>query len=174
MNSNDNDMFRNNIVLKFDIILKDLSLSRKFEQSIYNYIIEKSMVNNIIRSWDNDTFKNLYILKISSFYNNLNKDSYLKNYTFYDRILSGEITPSNINKLHLYDINPNSWIELINKKLKSDKIKNELKPTAMTNLYRCSRCKSRECSFYEVQTRSADEPMTQFITCLKCNNRWRQ
>ena len=51
MNSNDNDMFRNNIVLKFDIILKDLSLSRKFEQSIYNYIIEKSMVNNIIRSW---------------------------------------------------------------------------------------------------------------------------
>jgi len=174
MNSNDNDMFRNNIVLKFDIILKDFSLSRKFEQSIYNYIIEKSMVNNIIRSWDNDTFKNLYILKISSFYNNLNKDSYLKNYTFHDRIVSGDITPSNINKLHLYDINPNSWIELINKKLKSDKIKNELKPTAMTNLYRCSRCKSRECSFYEVQTRSADEPMTQFITCLKCNNRWRQ
>ena len=39
---------------------------------------------------------------------------------------------------------------------------------------KCRKCGSRSTSYYEVQTRSADEPMTQFITCLDCNNRWKQ
>jgi transcription elongation factor S-II len=174
MNSNIDDPIRNKVIYKLNKYIDNISLSRKFEQSFYNYVIEKSIKNNITRSWDNNIFKNMYFLKIISFYNNLNPDSYVNNLDFLDRIISKEITPGNITKLHLYDINPNSWKELINKKIKSDKIKNELKPNAMTNLYQCGRCKSRECSYYEVQTRSADEPMTQFITCLNCNNRWRQ
>ena len=47
-----------------------------------------------------------------------------------------------------------------------------LKP--MTDQFKCSGRFSRSCSYYEVQTRSADEPMTQFITCLNCKNRWKQ
>jgi len=174
MNSNITDTYRHNILLKLDTILCNISLSRKFEQSIYNYVIDKSIKNNITRSWDNSIFKDLYIQKIVSFYININKKSYINNSSFYDRIISGEINPSNFTKLHLYDIHPDSWKELINKKIKTDKIKNSLKPEAMTTLYKCGRCKNSECSFYEVQTRSADEPMTQFITCLVCNNRWRQ
>ena len=174
MNSNINDEFRNKIVNKINTFINDISLSRKFEQSIYNYVINKAVKSNITRSWDNYIFKNIYIFKIIGLYNNLNKDSYVQNKSFINRIKNKEITPQNIMKLHLYDINPDSWKELINKKIKSDKIKNDLKPNAMTNLYKCGRCKSRECSYYEVQTRSADEPMTQFITCLNCNNRWRQ
>ena len=174
MNSNYNDEFRNNTVDKLNTYINDISLSRKFEQSIFNYVITKSIKCNITRTWDNNIFKNIYIFKIIGLYNNLNKDSYVNNKSFIDRIKNKEITPQNIMKLHLYDINPDNWKELINKKIKSDKIKNDLKPNAMTNLYKCGRCKSRECSYYEVQTRSADEPMTQFITCLNCNNRWRQ
>ena len=59
-------------------------------------------------------------------------------------------------------------------KSKRDKIKYELKPEAMTTLFKCRKCGSRSCSYYEFQTRSADEPMTQFITCLDCNNNWKQ
>ena len=44
----------------------------------------------------------------------------------------------------------------------------------MTDAFKCKRCGSRSCSYYEVQTRSADEPMTQFVNCLECNNRWKQ
>ena len=58
--------------------------------------------------------------------------------------------------------------------MKHDKLKYELKPEAMTDMFQCGRCGSRSCSYYEVQTRSADEPMTQFVNCLKCNNRWKQ
>ena len=92
----------------------------------------------------------------------------------YNRVVSGEIDPQKVGTLSVYDINPDNWKELLNIKSKRDKIKYELKPEAMTNLFKCRSCGSRETSYYEVQTRSADEPMTQFITCLKCDNNWKQ
>ena len=58
--------------------------------------------------------------------------------------------------------------------MKKDKLKYELKPEAMTDMFKCNRCGSRSCTYYELQTRSADEPMTQFITCLTCKNHWKQ
>ena len=61
-----------------------------------------------------------------------------------------------------------------NEVLASEMYKYDIKPESMTDRYKCRKCGSRKCSYYEVQTRSADEPMTQFITCLKCNTRWRQ
>ena len=41
-------------------------------------------------------------------------------------------------------------------------------------MYTCKCCKSSHTVFNAVQTRSADEPMTIFITCLACNNRWKE
>ena len=41
-------------------------------------------------------------------------------------------------------------------------------------MYTCKCCKSSPTVFNAVQTRSADEPMTVFITCLACNNRWKE
>ena len=38
----------------------------------------------------------------------------------------------------------------------------------------CGKCKSKKTSYYELQTRSGDEPMTVFAQCFKCKNHWRQ
>ena len=46
-------------------------------------------------------------------------------------------------------------------------------PMQETTMYRCGRCRGRRCSYFELQIRSGDEPMTQFVTCLQCNNKWR-
>ncbi|GFY95736.1 transcript elongation factor IIS [Actinidia rufa] len=46
-------------------------------------------------------------------------------------------------------------------------------PKATTNQFRCGRCGQRKCTYYQLQTRSADEPMTTFVTCVNCNNRWK-
>ena len=37
----------------------------------------------------------------------------------------------------------------------------------------CNKCKSNNCSYYQLQTRSADEPMTTFVTCTKCQRKWK-
>ena len=44
---------------------------------------------------------------------------------------------------------------------------------AETDQFKCSRCHKRKCKYYQMQTRSADEPMTTFVSCLNCGNRWR-
>lgn len=172
--SNRSDVQRNCMVKYLNTCVKDMNISRKIEKGVYNYTIGISKEKNIQRSWSNILFSKLYKSKILSVYSNLNKDSYIKNDKLLERIKSGEIEPDKVGFLSVYDTFPDNWKELLNIKSKRDKIKYELKPEAMTNLFKCGKCGSRETSYYEVQTRSADEPMTQFITCLSCSNRWKQ
>jgi transcription elongation factor S-II len=42
-----------------------------------------------------------------------------------------------------------------------------------TDIFKCGKCKQRKTTYYQMQTRSADEPMTTFVTCLVCENRWK-
>eukprot|EP00055_Hartaetosiga_balthica_P016488 m.104631 g.104631 ORF g.104631 m.104631 type:complete len:256 (+) comp9113_c0_seq1:63-830(+) len=48
------------------------------------------------------------------------------------------------------------------------------KPGTKTSMLRCGKCGGKDCEYKEMQTRSADEPMTVFATCCKCGYRWRQ
>ncbi|XP_053571018.1 transcription elongation factor A protein 1 isoform X2 [Bombina bombina] len=42
-----------------------------------------------------------------------------------------------------------------------------------TDLFTCGKCKQKNCTYTQVQTRSADEPMTTFVFCNICGNRWK-
>ncbi|XP_054995784.1 transcription elongation factor A protein 3 isoform X2 [Sorex araneus] len=42
-----------------------------------------------------------------------------------------------------------------------------------TDLFQCNKCKKKNCTYNQVQTRSADEPMTTFVLCNECGNRWK-
>jgi transcription elongation factor S-II len=171
--SND-DSVRNKHVILMNKEFNNETLSRLIEQQLYNVSIRVAKERFIRRRWDNPLFKQLYISKIRSFYSNIASDSYVSNNNFKTKIMNGGIKIEQISELSVYDICPENWAELLDKKIKRDKIKYEIKPTAMTDQYKCRKCSSRSCSYYEVQTRSADEPMTQFITCLDCDNRWKQ
>lgn len=46
-------------------------------------------------------------------------------------------------------------------------------PQSATNTLRCGRCSSTTVTYYQLQVRSADEPMTSFCTCVSCGHRWR-
>lgn len=170
---NTNDKYRSVTVKKINTIIDDLTISRNIEKGIYNFIINFSKDNNINRKWSNKIFYNLYYSKVRSIYINLDKDSYVKNNYLIDKVKNNDIKPEEVSKLSVYDMYPDNWKKMIDIKSKRDKIKYELKPEAMTERYKCRKCDGRKCSYYEMQTRSADEPMTQFFTCLDCNNRWK-
>lgn len=40
-------------------------------------------------------------------------------------------------------------------------------------LLSCTKCKQRKVTYYQMQTRSADEPMTTFCTCQACGHKFR-
>ncbi|KAG7162782.1 Transcription elongation factor S-II-like [Homarus americanus] len=42
-----------------------------------------------------------------------------------------------------------------------------------TDLLKCGKCGQRNCTYNQMQTRSSDEPMTTFVLCNHCGNRWK-
>ena len=40
--------------------------------------------------------------------------------------------------------------------------------------YECPKCPNKRAYFMQIQIRSADEPMTTFYKCTKCNYQWRE
>mmetsp|Transcript_72619 Transcript_72619/g.151590 ORF Transcript_72619/g.151590 Transcript_72619/m.151590 type:complete len:337 (-) Transcript_72619:55-1065(-) len=50
-------------------------------------------------------------------------------------------------------------------------LKNGQQP--ITGMFTCGKCKGVRTTYFQMQTRSSDEPMTTFVTCLTCNNRWK-
>ncbi len=38
----------------------------------------------------------------------------------------------------------------------------------------CKKCGNRSAEYWEVQTRSSDEPPTRFLKCTKCRHTWRE
>eukprot|EP00930_Biecheleria_cincta_P023719 TRINITY_DN17081_c0_g1_i1.p1 TRINITY_DN17081_c0_g1~~TRINITY_DN17081_c0_g1_i1.p1 ORF type:complete len:358 (-),score=106.68 TRINITY_DN17081_c0_g1_i1:514-1587(-) len=43
----------------------------------------------------------------------------------------------------------------------------------LTGMFTCGKCKGTKTTYFQMQTRSSDEPMTTFVTCLTCGNRWK-
>jgi len=48
-----------------------------------------------------------------------------------------------------------------------------VKEGTKTDLLKCGKCKKRNCTYNQLQTRSADEPMTTFVLCNECGHRWK-
>lgn len=86
------------------------------------------------------------------------------------------------------DITAHQLVRMSNEDLASDKRKREIEELQMQNLFKakgaeaqeaetdafqCGRCKQRKTRYYQMQTRSADEPMTTFVACIPCGNRWK-
>jgi DNA-directed RNA polymerase subunit M/transcription elongation factor TFIIS len=61
---------------------------------------------------------------------------------------------------------------LLNQKYTNDEFLYSRTAGIRTNEYKCGRCKEKNCTYYQLQVRCSDEPMTTFINCLNCGNRW--
>ena len=101
------------------------------------------------------------------------KDSYVNNVRLFERLIMGEFSGYELADMPLQCMFPEHWKPLVDEKSKRDRTLYEINKEMATDIYKCGRCKKRECSFYQLQTRSADEPMTTFVTCLNCGNRWK-
>jgi transcription elongation factor S-II len=163
----DPTQFRDNIKNVLSNILNNEHYAENLEKGIYNRTLEMADEKYIVKKWENTYFIQLYIDKLRTIYTNL------KNPVVLELITKKKIKPHQLAFLTHQEILPEKWEKLI-----SDlKIQNQNKYTpkieASTDNFTCYKCKSKECSYYQLQTRSADEPMTTFVTCINCGTRWK-
>ena len=165
------DTFRINVRSKLEKIIgkdeNDPNMYINLEKGIFNYAIKEATQRKIVKKWENTHFTQLYVDKLRSIYMNL------KNHDFVEQIKNKEITPQMVAFMTHQEIKPSHWKVLIDNKIKRDASKYTDNIQASTDMYQCRKCKSKRCTYYEMQTRSADEPATIFITCLDCGKHWR-
>ena len=159
--------FRTNISKKLENIIGDEIMSINLEKGIFNYALKEGTAKKIIKKWDNQSFVMLYLDRLRSIYINLQNNKLL------EQIKSGEITPQVLAFMTHQEMNKEHWKELIEQKIKRDAHKYDTKIAASTDMFTCRKCKSKKCTYYELQTRSADEPATIFVTCLDCGKNWK-
>ena len=167
------------------LISKD-ELSKELNESAVKQLClaRAGEVEAAIDAWSKG-IKQTYTDKVRSLVFNLKKNSAIRN-----QVIFGQISPSMLPKFSAEQLQTDEKKKEQDAKVKKLQdsrqldweTKNESKINDMcgikgdwlkASLFTCGRCKSTKTTSTQKQTRSADEPMTVFVLCMNCGNRWK-
>lgn len=165
---------------------------RNAEKSIYNWSVQETRGQGDVASWENRMFRWRYKHKVTHLLMELQRSPVAEvelevhgdsinlkiNYVpqLAQRIARKELDVKSLARYSsdvLWPDGPNAKtaFELKKKDLTMEEAK--AKEEDYEGLFKCGRCKSTKTSYYQMQTRSADEPMTTYVTCKNCAHRWK-
>jgi transcription elongation factor S-II len=166
--------------------------ARNAEKSVYNWAVQKSRSIGIVSSWENKRFRECYKNKAFEIHQNFGRGDWVTvqlvvkgdrvqletqiTHQLAARIKNKELETKNLANYPaeiLWPDGPKSraMFKHRTKDMEREKIKS--KEEDYEGLFKCGKCKSAKTDYYQLQTRSADEPMTTYVTCRGCGNRWK-
>lgn len=162
------EQFRQNVVGKLNVHLANEPHAINMEKAVFNYAYREAGHRKILRKWTNDAFAQLYIDHLRTVYMNLPSQL--------SHIQSGDITPQQFVFMTHQEMKPERWTTLLEKKNIIDANKYTSNIEASTDMFICPqpKCRSRKCTYYTLQVRSADEPESVFVSCLDCGKNFRR
>lgn len=166
---------RDVVIRNFQELVGDDNIVKELEHSILHTVSDESIKEGIEVDWGNRIFWNMYRNHAMSLYENLRgSDSYVNNTeNWLEKLKNNEITPRNLVQMNAVELCPSRWKNVVDKVIESEK-KLYSKSECASIMMWCSGCKKKtKCDYYQMQTRSADEPMTTFVTCLECDRQWK-
>lgn len=98
-----------------------------------------------------------------------------KNVALRENLLLGVLSPARLAKMTSEEM-ANEDVKKEREKFVKEGINDSQLSTVQgtkTSLLKCQKCQKRDCTYSQIQTRSADEPMTTFVLCNNCGNRWK-
>lgn len=138
------------------------------EKGIFNSTIAYCKENSFDIKWSCKEFLKKYSTTARKILANISYT--INSETFKQRILNKEVDPYKIATFKREDFFPDLWNQLKIKCIEKSTIKKE---ELSDGMFTCNKCKSKKTTYYQMQTRSADEPMTTYVTCTDCNFKWR-
>lgn len=139
------------------------------EKGIFNSTILFAKNNNIALKWSEKSFKQKYLNLSRKVLANLTYTPNSKEVI--TKVLNGTFLPEKLAEMSHEELYPSLWLPIKLKNFEKSIIGKENQDH--DGFFKCFKCKSMKTTYYQMQTRSADEPMTTFVTCLDCNNRWK-
>lgn len=161
-------VFRENVAKHLELKLNSKRNALNLEIGIFNATNAECKRLNTLKLWKNEQFVEVYLRILHKMIMALEFDNIRK------AIEEKKLRPHKLPFMTHQEIYPEKWTTLLEKKTMKEKNMFRSNVLASTDSYTCHRCKKRECTYYQMQTRSADEPMTIFISCISCGNAWTQ
>jgi len=149
----------------------DNDLCTDLEKCIVRHSEKRMTSRGLEAAWDNHRFTNIYKHKYMSIQTALKNNDVLKKKFLDHRISVLEIIDMGPEKLSPDGAYAKEMEERIHKEMRKEYLKKEIKN--QPGFFVCGRCKSNKTTYYQMQTRSADEPMTVFVSCLNCERNWK-
>jgi DNA-directed RNA polymerase subunit M/transcription elongation factor TFIIS len=143
------------------------------EIGVFNASLDYAIENKIQLSWLCSQFVEIYGNIARSVYSNLVSSSYINNKDLIKRLKKKEFCPHDLAKMPREKLYPEKWFSIIEKQKLQLKEAYEFKQVSMSDLIKCGKCKNNKVSYQELQTRSGDESMTIFFTCIVCGHKWK-
>jgi len=166
---------REKVISNFAEVFGDETAATDFELFMLQNLVERATKDGVDVDWANRTFWNMYRSRAISLYENLRgEESYVKNnQDLLGKYRSGELDLKTIAEMTPMDMCPARWKDSVERIIEMEKRLYAKNQSASIFMW-CSGCKKKtKCDYYQLQTRSADEPMTTFVTCLECDRRWK-
>lgn len=142
------------------------------EKSIYISVYNKALKMGHAITWENRTFREAYKQRFLQVQYNLKNSP-----TFLEDIQSRKIETKRIGFVDHAEMWPGGAHDVGQQQARNRAIVREKNKGTLPENYKgafmCGKCKSWKTTYYQLQTRSADEPMTSFISCLNCPNKWK-
>jgi transcription elongation factor S-II len=147
---------------------------KTLENVILHITFQECGKKEVMKHFENPLFENLYQMVARRMIGNLMPSSYVQNKDLLQKLLNGNLDFEHLRSMGVMDLAPNLYEDMRNRQILREQSQLEGNKALATNRFQCNRCHKRECTYYELQTRSADEPTTIFVNCLNCGKRWRQ
>lgn len=166
---------RERVIQNFDELVQNRLLAEELESALLHLLNSQAIKDGIDVDWGNRVFWNMYRNKAISIYENLRGEtSYVKNdQNWIEQIQTNAISVKEFIELNSIDVCPSRWKETIQRVTELEKKLYSRNMAGSVRRY-CRSCKKEtKCEEFQLQTRSADEPMTKFITCLECDKKWK-
>ena len=143
------------------------------EIGVFNSALDYAVENKIQLSWQCQQFVEIYTNIARCIYSNLVSNTYINNKNLYSRLKKKEFMPHELAFMKREELFPEKWHLIIEKEKLKLKEAYEVKQVSMSDLIKCGKCKNNKVSYQELQTRSGDESMTIFFTCIVCGHKWK-